>query len=84
VINRALVYGGVSAILAGAFAGLSTAAQYILRSVTGQQSEVVSIVLAVLAAAAFWPLKTRGQAIVDRHLKDGPPRAVRVSPIATR
>lgn len=84
IINRTLVYGGVSAILAGAFAGLSTAAQYILRSATGQQSEIVSIALAVLATAAFWPLKTRVQAFVDRHLKEGPYKPVGSSGIATR
>lgn len=84
VINRALVYGGVSAILAGAFAGLSTAAQYILRSMTGQQSEFVAIALAVLATIAFAPLKTRVQAIVDRRLKEGPYTPVAESLVATR
>jgi hypothetical protein len=69
VVNRALVYGGATAILAGAFAGLSTAAQYILRAMTGQQSEIVSIALAVLATVAFTPLKARVQAVVDRRLK---------------
>jgi hypothetical protein len=39
---------------------------------TGQQSELVSIALAVLATVAFTPLKTRVQAIVDRRLKEGP------------
>jgi len=71
VVNRALVYGGVSAILAGAFAGLSAGMQYVLRTMTGQQSEVVSVILAILATIAFAPLKTRVQAIVDRRLKEG-------------
>ena len=84
VVNRALVYGGVTAILAGAFAGLSTAAQYILRSMTGQQSELVSIVLAIVATIAFTPLKARVQVMVDRRLKEGPYKPVVSSGVATR
>jgi two-component system NarL family sensor kinase len=79
IINRALVYGGVSAFLAGAFAGLSTAAQYILRAMTGERSEIVSILLAVLATVAFAPLRTRVQTFVDRRMKEGPLTPMRES-----
>jgi len=48
IINRALVYGAVTAILAGSFAGLSAVAQYVVRSMSGQHSEIVSIALAVV------------------------------------
>ena len=72
IINRTLVYGSVTAILAGAFAGLSAATQYLLRSLIGQESQVASIALAVLATVAFAPLKMRVQGIVDRRLKVEP------------
>jgi hypothetical protein len=72
VINRALVYGSVTAILAGAFAGLSAIAQHLLLVMTGGNSEAVNVLIAIAVTAAFVPLKNRVQRVVDRRLKVGP------------
>ncbi len=68
VINRTLVYGSVTAILAAAFAGLSTAAQRSFETVTGGRSDFVSLVLGLTLVLGFVPLRRRIQPIVDQLL----------------
>jgi hypothetical protein len=67
IINRTIVYLGVTTILAGAFAGASTAVQYALGKLTGHGSDAASIILAMLVAVAFAPLKAYVQRVVDRR-----------------
>ena len=69
IINRTLVYLGVTAFLAGVFAALSTAAQYVLGEVTGHGSDALSIVIAMGVAVAFAPVKQYVQRVVDRRLR---------------
>lgn len=68
IINRTIVYLSVTTILAGVFAGVSSAVQYVLGVVTGHGSDAVSIVLAMMVAAAFAPVRTYVQRLVDRRL----------------
>jgi hypothetical protein len=69
IINRTLVYLGVTTVLAGVFAGLSTLAQYILGELTGHGSDALSMVIAIGVAVAFTPVKTYVQRVVDRRLR---------------
>lgn len=69
IINRTIVYLAVTTILAGVFAGASTAVQYVLGVVTGHGSDAVSIVLAMIVAAGFAPLRSYVQRAVDRRLQ---------------
>lgn len=69
IINRTIVYLAVTAILAGVFAGVSSAVQYVLGAITGHGSDAVSIVLAMIVAAGFAPLRASVQRIVDRRLR---------------
>jgi hypothetical protein len=69
IINRTLVYGAVSAILAGVFAGLSAAVQHVVVALTGQSSELATIAVALTVATGFHPLKVWVQSIVDRRLR---------------
>ena len=68
IINQTIVYLAVTAILAGVFAGASSAVQYVLGILTGHGSDAVSIVLAMIVAAAFAPLRSYVQRVVDRRL----------------
>ncbi len=68
IINRTIVYLAVTTILAGLFAGASSAVQYVLGLVTGHGSDAVSIALATVVAAAFAPLRSYVQRVVDRRL----------------
>ena len=69
IISRTLVYLGVTAFLAGVFAALSSAAQYVLGQITGHGSDALSIVIAMGVAVAFAPVKQYVQRVVDRRLR---------------
>jgi len=69
IINRTIVYLAVTAILAGAFAGISSAAQYVLGQLTGHGSDALSIVIAMAVAVTFAPLKAYVQRQVDRRMR---------------
>jgi hypothetical protein len=67
IINRTLVYGIVTALLAGAFAALSIVTQRLTLAVTGQESEVAVVLAALVVTALFQPLRARVQILVDRR-----------------
>ncbi len=69
IINRTVTYFVTTAVLAGAFAGLSSAAQYVLGQVTGHGSDALSIVIALGVGLTFAPVKTYFQRSVDRRLR---------------
>ena len=71
IVNRALVYGALTAILAGVFAALAGVTERLFIALTGQSSDA-SVVLATLAVATLYtPLRDRIEAIVDRRFKYG-------------
>ena len=66
VINRTLVYGILTAILAGAYVGLVFALQALLAPVTAESD--LAIAASTLAVAAlFRPLRSRVQAFIDHR-----------------
>lgn len=66
VINRALVYGGLTAILAASYVGLVFGLQALLAPVTAESD--LAIAASTLAVAAlFRPVKSRVQAFIDRR-----------------
>ena len=73
LINRTVVYGGVTAVLAVAFGIANVATQRIFEALTGQRSELLTAFLIGVAVLAFAPLRSRIRPIVDRFL---PGRAV--------
>jgi hypothetical protein len=69
LINRTLVYGSLSAVLAALYFGGVTATQTLIRSLTGHhEPPQLAIVVSTLAIAAlFAPLRRRVQGFIDRR-----------------
>jgi hypothetical protein len=69
IINRALVYGSLSVLLAATYLGGVTATQAVFQTLTGQdQLPQLAIVASTLVIAAlFNPLRRWVQALVDRR-----------------
>jgi len=69
VINRTLVYGSLTAILALVYFGGVAATQAVFRSFTGQeqQPQLAIVVSTLVIAALFNPLRQRIQSFIDRR-----------------
>jgi hypothetical protein len=69
VINRTLVYGSLTAMLALVYLGGVTATQALFHTLTGQvrQPQLAIVVSTLVIAALFSPLRRRVQGFVDRR-----------------
>jgi hypothetical protein len=69
IINRTLVYGSLTALLALVYLGGVTATQVIFRTLTGEQEQpqLAIVVSTLIIAALFNPLRRRIQAFIDRR-----------------
>jgi hypothetical protein len=69
IINRTLVYGSLTAMLAALYFGGVTAAQAFFRTLTGQekQPQLAIVVSTLVIAALFNPLRRRIQGFIDRR-----------------
>src|SRR6266699_1436096 len=65
LINRTLVYGTLTILLALVYFGLIFALQYLLRGIFSQTSDVVIVISTLMIAALFQPLRKRIQTIID-------------------
>ena len=69
LINRTLVYGSLTVLLAGVYVGGVAATQSIFRALTGQeqQPQLAIVASTLVIAALFNPLRRRIQAFIDRR-----------------
>ena len=67
VINRALVYVPLTALLAATYFGGVVFLQYAFRALTGQESQLAVVASTLAIAALFGPLRRRVQGSVDRR-----------------
>jgi len=69
LINRTLVYGSLTAMLAVVYFGGVAATQGILRTITGheEQPQLAVVVSTLVIAALFNPLRHRIQSFIDRR-----------------
>jgi hypothetical protein len=67
LINRALVYGSLTATLALVYVGGVVGLQFLFRALTGQESTLAVVASTLAIAALFGPLRRRVQALVDRR-----------------
>jgi hypothetical protein len=67
LINRTLVYGSLTVLLASVYVGCVVALQAVLRVLSGQESTLAIVASTLAIAALFDPLRRRVQAFVDRR-----------------
>ena len=67
LINRALVYGTLTGILALIYVGGVVSLQSIFRTMTGQDSDMAIVASTLAIAGLFQPLRRRIQAVIDRR-----------------
>ncbi len=69
LINRALVYGSLTAILAGTFTAAVGLAQRIFVALTNETSDAALVGATLVIATLYAPLRKRLEAVVDRRFK---------------
>ncbi len=67
IINKALVYGLLTALLAGVYAGLVLGLQALLGGLLHQTNAIALVVSTLVIYVLFQPLRRRIQAIIDRR-----------------
>jgi hypothetical protein len=67
LINRALVYGPLTAMLILVYVGGVVGLQAVFRGLTGQESTLAVVASTLAIAALFGPLRRRVQALVDQR-----------------
>jgi hypothetical protein len=70
IINRALVYGAMTAIVAGMYSASISLFQRLFIALTGERSDAAIVLTTLILASTFTPIKTRLQAVVDRRFRD--------------
>jgi hypothetical protein len=69
LINRALVYGSLTAILAGIFTAGVGLAQRLFVAVTHETSDAAVVGATLVVATLYAPLRKRLEAVIDRRFK---------------
>jgi hypothetical protein len=67
LINRTLVYGSLTGMLALLYVGLVIGLQFLLRGLINQTSTPAIVVSTLVIAALFQPLRRRIQKVIDRR-----------------
>ena len=69
LIGRTLVYGSLTAILAGLYTASIGLSQRLFVAFTGSKSDAAIVFTTLIVASAFTPVKTALQSVVDRRFK---------------
>lgn len=72
LVNRTIMWGLLTAVLAGVISVSVTVLQKIFQAVTGEKSDVAVVLTSLILVSVFTPVKTRIQAFLDRTFKDSP------------
>lgn len=67
IINRALIYGSLTLLLAGTYLGSVVSLQYAFRAATGGGSQLAVVASTLVIAALFVPHRRRIQNFIDRR-----------------
>ena len=72
IVNRAIVYAVLTAILAGLFTAAIGLSQNVFVALTGEQSDAAIVITTLIVASAISPVRTRLQTWVDRQFREVP------------
>jgi hypothetical protein len=72
IVNRTILWGLLTAILAGVVSVSITVLQRLFQAFTGEKSDVAVVLTSLILVSVFTPIKTRLQAFLDRTFKDSP------------
>jgi hypothetical protein len=78
VINRAIVYGLLTAILAGLYTASIGLMQRVSKAATGTDSDAAVLLTTLIVVTAFTPVKSRLQSFVDGRFKENRDPAARL------
>ena len=72
LVNRTILWGLLTAVLAGVVSVSITILQRLFQAFTGEKSDVAVVLTSLILVSVFTPVKTRLQAFLDRTFKDSP------------
>ncbi|MGE5603815.1 MAG: hypothetical protein ACM30E_12250 [Nitrososphaerales archaeon] len=72
IVNRTIMWGLLTAVLAGVISVSITILQKGFQLVTGEKSDVAVVLTSLILVSVFTPIKTRLQSFLDRTFKDSP------------
>jgi hypothetical protein len=81
IINRALVYIPLTAIVGGLYTGGVALGQRVFVAVTGDRSDAAIVITTLLVASLFTHLRNGLQGFVDRRFRPSRPTAIELPPL---
>lgn len=69
IVNRALVYGTMTAILAGVFAAATALSQRLFVQIAGTSSDLSPVLTTLVVVTVYAPVRKRVEAVIDRYFK---------------
>lgn len=78
LVNRAIVYAILTAVLAGVFTAAISLSQRAFIAMTGEKSDAAIVITTLIVASAAAPARTRLQEWVDRQFREIPTGSLRV------
>ncbi len=70
LVSRTVLYGALTAILAGIYTISITISQKLFVGITGEKSDAAVVFTTLIVVSVFTPLRARLQALLDRRLKN--------------
>ncbi len=72
LVNRAIVYGVLTAIIAGLFTAMIILSQKVFIALTGSANDAALVITTLIVGSAIAPIRARIQAFVDKQFKESP------------
>lgn len=71
IVSRTLLYGTLTAVLAGVFTVAITISQKLFMAVTGERRDAAVVLTTLIVVSVVTPIKSRIQSLLDREFREG-------------